>query len=732
MESSLLSFRLLRFIVLTTLIAVLSPGCNLIEDVIDDFKKKDPVASKIIGPTGGEIDFEGIILKVPKGAFTGDNEISVNVIDGSAEFGEYAASSLYEVSGLPESSSKPISLKLKYSGTLTGDPLIASGLMKYSTSLDSTLFSYHTNPATDSSGYLIFEITPYSHPVPSGQLKSNFLGNSMNFIAMNAYTLGLSSGGHFAISYPLSYDQLGIQMGEYLENAYDTCAKMGFSYKVGNSEYAWPARVMALTIAPNTGGYYSSWGSKTMEDKDLQGWVKDGDLTINTNILANEAQLRAVCGHEFLHLVQNIYEFSSGTIEPEQGWLMEAAAVWIEEKYSITPNYYSSAFNNREKYPFRGLQYAGSGYPENGYGLNVLIKDIAEVYGEDAVVNIHEKIRAGTLPDGAVDPVEAVLSVINEPIGNFWHGLLGSYLLGHYFNGQASTKLLDNIQLSEPGFMISHDIPSHTFTGKYHDLSGRLYWLSAGDLGSNKFPVSFIVDEPVNCGILVCKYKVGGEIVPIGEVYPGGTGQVIIDDVKRVFDDGYEIVVMVSNSTHDKTKNYQGTNEVNLSIGKVSGMTSGKVEFFLDQAVFKRTDESSPYTSDLSEVLHLRNLTGTMSNNSYSGTYSYTSLGRKFSGFVSMDFIDNPQQMNIRINHKMSYQGNFGFGERKFEYTMRCYDIPYESYDATSGMFIYSETGSTVSKMNITWTEKNDLYTNVLKSHNCGASSFIRVAVDSR
>ncbi len=35
---------------------------------------------------------------------------------------------------------------------------------------------------------------------------------------------------------------------------------------------------MALTIAPNTGGYYSSWGSKTMKDKDLQGWVKDGDL----------------------------------------------------------------------------------------------------------------------------------------------------------------------------------------------------------------------------------------------------------------------------------------------------------------------------------------------------------------------------------------------------------------------------------------------------------------------
>lgn len=714
-------------------IVLIFSGCNLIDDFIDDFKKEDPTATKVIGPAGGEINFEGIIIQIPENAFSGDNEVSIIVLENSSEFDGHSASSLFQVSGMPNSTSKPIRIKIKYNGTLEGEPLIALGEMKYSVSLDSTLHSYHTEKAVDSSGYLIFDLPAYSKPEQDGQFKSNFLGNAMNFIALNAYTLGLSSGGHFALSYPLSYDKQGILMGEYFENAYDTCAKMGFSYKVGSAEYGWPARVMALSIAPGTGGFYTSWGAKTMSDKDLQGWVKDGDFTINTNILSNDNQLRVVCGHEFLHLVQNMYEFSSGTIEPEQAWLMEATAVWVEEKYSNTPYYYSSAFNNREDYPFDGIQYVGRGYAENGYGLTVLIKDIAEVYGENAVVKIHEKIKGGILPGSAVDPLDAIFSVLNEPVDEFCYRLFSSYILGHYYNKQASTKILDQVKMQHTGYMITPEIKTKTFNHKYHDLSGELFWVSGGDFSSSsKVPLSFIVDDALNCGIMVCKYKAGGEISLLGEVSPGGNGQVILDDAKPVFGSGYDIVVLVVNTTHDDKNNYQGTNEVNLRIDIISGMTAGKVEFYLDNAVFQRNDEPYPYTLELSEVLHLHDLTGRLSGSIYNGSYSYKSLGRTFSGNISLTFAEDPDRVSLTLNHTMSYQGNFGFGERKFHYTVYYNDIPYESFDTTSGMFVYSETGSSVSKINITWKETNSLYTNTLQSHNCGSSSFIRVAVDSK
>jgi len=725
--------RLLQIPVLLLITIIIIPGCDPIRDFIDDLKKEDPSASKIIGTAGGELNYEGIKIVVPENTFSEDNELTISVSDGADEFGENAASSLYQLDGFPPSTSKAIRITIAYKGSLTGDPLVALGELRYAVSLDSTLYTYHTVEAVDSSGFLVFELQPYSKPVKADRLKSGSTSEHINIMALTGMTTKTSTNKHFSIRCPIQHAQKAVLMGEYFENSYNTCYKMGFRYRVGTEEYKWPLKVTVRGLGPETAGQYSCLTSKDMTDRDLLDWVKDGTIEINTSTLSKDLELRATCGHEFLHFVQNIYEFSAPDIEPEQAWLQEAMAVWIEEKYANTPNYYSSSFKNREYHFLNGIQYSGIGYSKHGYGLPFIIKDIAEKYGEDAILKIHKKIKEGTLPGQAVDPLDAVFSVITEPVEDFFYRVCSSYFLGHYYNKQASKKLLDQVKNIYSGMMFDANNRTMEFKHTYHDLSAQLYWVTGSDFGSmNKVPLSFTVDDADSCGILVCKHKAGSDLTLLGEVKPGRDGMIIFSDLLPVFNDGYELVVLVVNTRHNKTNSYQSKNEVILTMEMVSGLTSGSVEFFLDDVEFIRDDQTQPYSADLTEVLHLHHLSGSLNNNIYVGSYYYKSLGRTYSGDLTIKFLQDPERLNLHLDHRMSFKGNFGFGERKYHYVVDYNDLPYEKFDAVSGTWIYSQSGSSVSKMRIDWDEENNLYKQTLKDHNCGSSAYIRVAVDAK
>ena len=725
--------RLLQITVLLIVIIVIVPGCDPIRSFIDDLIKEDPISTKTIGPAGGELDFNGLIISIPRDAFTGENNVSITETSGTDEFGDNAASSLYLIDGMPSNTKKTIKIKVEYSGTIEGDTLIAIGEMMYAVSRDSTLMSYRTEKAVDSSGYLVYDLQPYNKPLKAGSLKSGPNKNIINIMALTAMTTVHSSNKHFSIKCPLLHKAQAVKMAQYFEDAHDTCYNMGFRYKVGKEDYKWPLKVTVKGLDPETSGQYCSLGSDNMDDEELLNWVKDGRIEINKSIINNDLELRTTCGHEFLHFVQNIYEFSPPDIEPEQAWLEEATAVWIEEKYANTPDYYSSSFKTLENYIFNGIQYADIGYSKHGYGLPFIIKEIAEKYGDGAVFNIHKKIKDGILPGSPVDPLDAVFSVINEPVEDFFFRVCSLYLAGHYYNKNASMALLKDAKANYPGMWFNENDKNFELSYDYPDLSAQLYWATGTDFGSmTKVPISMSVDQPDSCGILVFKHKAGNELEWIGKVEPGRDGVIIFSDLLPVFNDGYELAILVVNTKHDKTKNYQSKNRVNLKMEIVSGMTSGSVEFYLDQVVFKRDDQNQPYTDKLEEVLHLHHLTGSLNNNVYSGSYYYKSLGRTFSGDVRITFQQDPERLDLHLDHHMSFKGSLGFGERKYHYTVDYNDLPYEKFESWSGNWIYYQSGSSVSKMSISWEEKNNYYTQELKSINCGSSAYIRVAVDAK
>lgn len=754
MTPKALTYRFIKlFVLISTFLLVLS-SCDIIDSI---FGSEDDdvngtvgpgyglIGTQVIGSTGGEINLDSIIVNVPSGAFDENTEISISVGEDNDGFDEYGISSLYQISGLPSTINKPVRISIKYHGTLEGDTLVALGEMQYSTSLDSSLYSYQAENASDSSGYLVYDLPAYSSLARSTQplgIYSN--SGTKNIIALGKYTMSFSSGRHFLLCYPMTHKPDAILMGEYFETAYIKCKAMEFSYTARTS---WPVNVLTKRVKKNYAGRYSYKishpnGKKTVTDAELRSFINRGRFTINLAILSDDLKLRTAVGHEFLHLVQNCYEFSAPNIEPEQKWLKEATAVWIMEKYSNMSNYIPMAGFNMETYPFDGWQYSDAkrSHARHGYGLSVIFKDIVEVYGESAIVKIFEKVKSGILPSNATDPVDAVLSILNESVGNFWHGILGAYVLGHYYNSQVNFKFLDKSTSYKGGIVtidpVNNKIP---ITLPYHDLSGKLFKIQPGDFSTLiTVPLSFTVNDSSNCGILVCMYKQGSEITPIGEVFPGGSGVVILNDAKPIFDAGYELVVLVSNSSHNKSKNYQETKDIELVIEIVNTEIVGVViDIYIDNATSRESDGGvwTTYPDDATYSFYLSSGfgypssdrgTGSMNNNVYTATFDKTgSLVHTISGHMSITFLDDPSRINIHVDRTrtQSYL-SYNITEKTL--------IDYDGIPLYADNYYY-ESGSAVSKISLRYSDvasgSNNHVHEYVSHSTCSDDAYIEVRV---
>jgi len=189
--------------------------------------------------------------------------------------------------------------------------------------------------------------------------------------------------------------------------------------------------------------------------------------------------------------------------------------------------------------------------------------------------------------------------------------------------------------------------------------------------------------------------------------------------------------INIDDKGHRVEISFNGNKDFSFWKDAPSELLNGKIEFYLDEAVFKRTIDSSPFTGTLGETLHLNGANGSFSNNVFNGNYWYQSLGRTFSGNIKITFIDNPESINIHLDNTMSYVSAL-FGDVEFKYTVDYAGLPIEGIDPNSGYFVYSETGPSVNKIVVEWKENNDQFKKELKSYSCGAGAYIRVEVDKR
>ena len=526
------------------------------------------IGSVSIGSEGGVIDFDSIQIDIPVGAFDSKNKIKVYVQDIDDEMAEYSLSSTFLIQGLPDLVSQPLEVRIRFEGEIDGDTLVAMGEMGYASSLnEKEVFAFEGLGASVDGSYIVCEIGGSEEYMKSGgKVVEKILSNKVKLFLLKKYVKLESSKGNFVLMMPRKVLTRGIQLAEYFEIAYDTCSAMGYDLDAR----PWPATVFFFKLKDNTVcAYYSSYYSEPTSDQGLRDLFYKGRFTVNTSLVDDQEELRVTAGHEFLHLVQNLYEFSSPAVEPNQIWLKEASAVWIESKFSTQNNYFSSSIYGNENEPFNTWDMPSD---THGYGMSVLIKDIADCYGDKAILKIHEAIRDGDVPDDPTNSIDALFAQLEEPEQSFYHSLMGSYLLGYYYDKKAIKEVWKNKNMMNE-WVIKNDIDTlYTKTDSLGDLSTMLTYCTLDYQNIKKDASMHISVDDVNCGLFVGKYKAETGLILLDEVFPGNGGTLTLQDIKAIQEDGFDLIIMLTNSrfTGEGGK-HQITFTAELSTGTAQG-----------------------------------------------------------------------------------------------------------------------------------------------------------------
>ena len=145
-------------------------------------QKDDPVAptedgyppattSAVIGPAGGTIVAEGFSLSVPEGAFATIETLRVTDLRATEEFGVEALTPLYQVDGIPEEFSLPLSIGLELQRTPADGLYLMMGEEGALMFEDGTLRSYEGVPAAFADGHLRTVIPPPSSEAPTTSIR---------------------------------------------------------------------------------------------------------------------------------------------------------------------------------------------------------------------------------------------------------------------------------------------------------------------------------------------------------------------------------------------------------------------------------------------------------------------------------------------------------------------------------------------------------------------------------
>ncbi len=164
-------------------------ACNPPTNNPDDDPTENPedaLAESDIGTSGGIIEADGITLIVPPESFS--STVRVQIYTGAEStngFGDNMVTDLYQIEGIPEDFSKPIEVKLAYSGTLANENYLVVGSELETIESESDVISNALYEASDSAGILVSFIEPLATSSPSEEaVKKSVSGDTPTLILM--------------------------------------------------------------------------------------------------------------------------------------------------------------------------------------------------------------------------------------------------------------------------------------------------------------------------------------------------------------------------------------------------------------------------------------------------------------------------------------------------------------------------------------------------------------------
>ncbi len=551
-------------IVLLFSVGLLWNGCSSDPTSPVDEDPPPPSAdSKTIGSGGGTLTTDNFELIVPPGAFASSQEITLSNITSDASGFNSVISKELKLDGLPQSFSKPLKVKIKYTGSISDSAYIAIGEETWVNSLDNTVMSYHLVSTVDSSGYL-------EAIIPASDAALNKMGSNsgtavdtrtINLLAIAGYASYISKQGHFLIKFPSSVINETYDLANYLEEAYAkfNSSSFGFSYKKRSK---WPVAVTVKDLrkaGTTVYGYSinSTWG-------DNYGYME-----FNFYEMGNAKNMRITAGHEFFHLVQNLYDprnrFAKAISPGANYWLFEAASVWSEEFFSTTKPYTSSIFESNAELPLLGAEASVGKTKEQeayGYGMSSFLKFLSNKYGDNIIAKIYQEIQNGSSPFNAIN------KSIPSTASLLWNEFIKNYLSFDIYKGDSfNPSWLQGNPVKRLFHIDDESDTLKTFSYTYSDLS------AAASAVINRFnnldpAAQLVFDAPGNADNQILLFKVKQtESVYLKQ----GHNSVTLDNFKSITDAGYIIVAVVTDNRCDAPYSHQ--NPVDLTIHVRSGQT---------------------------------------------------------------------------------------------------------------------------------------------------------------
>lgn len=589
------------------------PGDN------NDGETKDSV-TQTIGTSGGTIDNNDIVIDIPAGTFSDDVEILLQRIDND-DFDDDGLTDTFTLTGIPEEFSQPLEVRLKYSGDVEGDIHLALGMDALVKSVQEIATSYDMIPADYADGYIsaVIQPTGYTGYIRRAKRADDNTG-TVTVKAVNGYAPHVTSQGHFTIKYPpATVSQSSVEkLGTYLEEAYSTYLGMGFSYSARTS---WPVSVTVKQLKSSTFGYYVT--SKL--------GLNHCFMEFNTLKMNDSDELRRTAGHEFFHLVQELYDpryvTSRVLFNGPQLWLEEACAAWSEEKFTDDQNYISTIRKGHEMAPFTGMKPRdGAKEDYHGYGMSGMIKYLTGRYSESILEKMFTDIKASK------DPVEAVINNTASP-DKWWQEFIRRYAMGEIYGVEQAQILAEKSGM----YRIATDTDTlHTFTDSYVDLSARMYMIR---LDNSNFDdgakVKLSVDSS-NSGISVLRYRLNPATM---EHLESGSSSVEIGNLKDMHSNGWHLLAIVTNHRH--VKPYTGTSTINLEV-KVDSPKAPEFNFnrfSFSSFLYGRIVNSDGTTSeDLRNPNYSYMESGTLTGNQFTSTFTIDSEHAPSSGKITCTF----------------------------------------------------------------------------------------------
>lgn len=645
-------------IVFTAFLLITFLSCSG-DPVAPEEEKEKPLATKTIGPDGGEIAVDELTLTVPSGAFNSSAEISIYASTTEKPFKENHVSKSYKIDGIPTDYKTPIKISIKKNNdSLSNQNFLVIG----EEFLDSGEFSYNFLESSDSSNFIVgyLQTTDFNQS-RSGLKKSVAEGHFIFDISViQGYATYISAQGHFKIFLPFAKVGMAQIISGYLEDAYQKILDLGFSYDARTN---WPLNITFRELKNKKGDFIDAL-TTTSKRGDNYGYIE-----FNTNLFNNLAQLRVTVGHEFFHIVQSFYDTRSylifggkGISFPPYHWINEAFGAWIEEKFSNVNGYVPSVRANENMFaPFEGMYYGvhyGGSDPINfGYGMSAVAKYIVGTFGESTIIKIYEDIKTGKKHF-----IDAFCQVEPEEPVEWWDDFSRRFILSQIYSDVGLGTWKSN---SSGEFRVSNENDTlATFTETYEDLSGKIFGLVPVYTGikANSNAI-FTISGSSRSSISIYKYTFGS----LGLTHVATDNEkIIINDIKSLTDSSERLLIIVSNNRHSVLSSEKKKITLNINITSNQGGGQSDLDYNLcrievySQGLFENT-EWAPGTQmeyDFSV---------STDHDFYDFEDTVTTISGSFSGNIFTGIFDNgegwTQTAAVTLNEEHNAVANFSFEE---------------------------------------------------------------------